>query len=53
MKGIFEIRTIRDGIKVVTNDMADYSTIIRHLDSHKVPHYTFHPKSLEPVKAVI
>jgi hypothetical protein len=53
MKSTFEYRTTKNGIKVVTKDIVDYSTILRRLDPRKVSYYTFHPKSLKPVKAVI
>jgi hypothetical protein len=42
MKGAFEFRTTRNGIKVATKEMADYSIIMRHLEAHKIPYYTFH-----------
>jgi hypothetical protein len=53
LKSTLEFRSIRDGIKVVTKDMADYSALMRQLDAHEVPYYTLQPKSLKPVKAVI
>jgi hypothetical protein len=33
--------------------MADYSALMRYPDASKIPYYTFHPKSLKRVKAVI
>jgi hypothetical protein len=53
MKSTFEYRTTKNGIKVVTKDIVDYSTILRLLDPRKISYYTFHPKSLKAVKAVI
>jgi hypothetical protein len=53
MKGTFEFRTTRNGIKVVTKGMADYLALIRHLDANTIPYCTFDPKSVKPVKAVI
>jgi hypothetical protein len=52
-KGNFEFRTTRNGTKVVTKEMADYSAIRAHFESRNLPHYTFYPKSLKPIKAVI
>jgi hypothetical protein len=52
-KGSFEFRTIRNGIRVITREMADYSAIMRYLDTRKPPHFTFYFESLKPVKAVI
>jgi hypothetical protein len=43
IKGTFEFRTTRNGIKVVTKDMADYSALMRYLDASIIPYYTFHP----------
>jgi len=51
VKGMFEFRATRNGIKVVTKVMANYSTLRHHLDTSKIPYYTFHPKSLKPVNA--
>jgi hypothetical protein len=48
-----EFRITRNGIKVVTQNMVDYSALMRNLDALKVTYYTFHPKSLKPMKAVI
>jgi hypothetical protein len=52
-KGKFEFRNTRNGMEVVTREMADYSDIMRHLDAHRGPYYRFHFKSMIPVKAVI
>jgi hypothetical protein len=51
--GCFELRNIRNGIRVMTREMADYSAIMRHLDALNLPYFTYHSKSLKPVKAVI
>jgi len=53
VRDTFEFRTTRNGPKVVTKDMVDYSALMRHLNASKIPYYTFHPKSLNLVKAVI
>jgi hypothetical protein len=51
--GSCEFRNTGNGIKMVVKETADYSAIIRHLDTRKLPCYTFHLKLLKPVKAVI
>jgi len=38
---------------VVTKGIADYLTIKKHLEEKKIPNYTFHPKSVKPIKPVI
>jgi hypothetical protein len=53
IKGTFELRTTRNRMQVVTKDMADYLALMRYLDASKIPYYTFHPKSVKSVKAVI
>jgi len=32
---------------------ADYTAIMSHLENRNLPYFTYHPKSLRPVKAVI
>jgi hypothetical protein len=46
-KNKYEFRTTRNGIRVMTKEMADYSAIKHHLEQN-----TFHPKSEKPIKAV-
>jgi hypothetical protein len=53
VKGNFEFRSIRNGTRVVTREMADYSAIRPHFDGRNLSYYTFHPKSDDPNKAVI
>jgi hypothetical protein len=54
-KGVFEFRSTRNGTRIITKDMADYSAIRSFLEAHKLPYYsyTFFSKSLKPIKAVI
>jgi hypothetical protein len=52
MNYTFEFRITRNGIKVVTKDMIDYSALMPHLDARKIPYYTFHPKSMKPCKGL-
>jgi len=51
-KGSFEICNTKNETRVVTKEMADYLAIKRYLEQ-KIPFYTFHPKSVKPIKAVI
>jgi hypothetical protein len=53
VKGSFEFRSTRNGIQVITKEMADYSAIRAYFDSNHLHHFTFHPKSEKPIKAVI
>jgi hypothetical protein len=52
-RGDFEFRSTRNGTRILTKKMADYSAIRSHLDSSKLPYFTFFPKSQKPIKAVI
>jgi hypothetical protein len=33
--------------------LADYHAIKKHLQEKRIPYYTFHPKSVKPIKAII
>jgi hypothetical protein len=37
----------------LTKEIADYSPIMRHIDTLEIPYYNFHSKSMDPVKVVI
>jgi hypothetical protein len=53
VKGDFHLKTTRNGVRVVTREMADYLAIKRHFDLSQLGYFTFHPKSEKPIKAVI
>jgi hypothetical protein len=53
VKGSFEFHSTRNGTRVVTREMTDFSAIRSHLESKSLHYYTFHPKSQKPIKAVI
>jgi hypothetical protein len=53
VKGNFEFRNTRTGTRVVTKEMADFSAIQQYLTSQNLHYFTFFPKSLKPIKAVI
>jgi hypothetical protein len=52
-KGDFEFCSMRNGTRIITKEMADYSAIHSYLETHKLPYFTFFPKSQKPIKAVI
>jgi hypothetical protein len=53
LKCNFEFRSTRNGTRVFTCEMADYSAIRAHFDSNNLHCYTYHLKSEKPIKAVI
>jgi hypothetical protein len=53
VKGSFEFRTTRNGTRIAIKVNADYSTIKEYLSSQNLNYFTFYPKSLKPIKAVI
>jgi hypothetical protein len=53
VRGGFEFRNTRNGTRVVTREIVDYSAIWAHFDNQKYHYYTFHTKSEKPIKTVI
>jgi hypothetical protein len=53
LKGNFAFRHTRNGTRVVTKKMADFSAICSHFESNNLPYFTFYPKSQNPIEAVI
>jgi hypothetical protein len=53
VKDIFEFRSTRNGTKVVTKEMANFSAIQSHFKNHNFPYFTFYPKSQKTIKVVI
>jgi hypothetical protein len=53
VKGNFKFRSTRNGTRVVTLEMAEYSAVRALFDGRKMSYYTFHPKSEKPIKDVI
>jgi hypothetical protein len=53
VKGSFEFRSSKNGTRVLTKEMADFSAIKSFFLSKKFDFYTFFPKSQKPIKAVI
>jgi hypothetical protein len=53
LKGDFEFRNTRNGTRVVTKEMVDFSAIRSHFESSNLSYFTFYHKSQNPIKAVI
>jgi hypothetical protein len=53
VKGSFEFRNTKNGNRVLTKEMADFSAIKSFFLSKKFSFYTFFPKSQKPIKAFI
>jgi hypothetical protein len=53
VKSSFEFRKTRNGTRVVTKEMADFSTIKEHFNSQNLNYFTDLPKFLKPMNAVI
>lgn len=51
--GSFDVRDTSNGIRIMAREKADYSAIMSHLGAGKLPYYTYHPKILKNMKAVI
>jgi hypothetical protein len=52
-KKTFEFRNTRNGTRVITKTLADFAAVKSYLENHNPPYFTFYPKSLKPIKAVI
>jgi hypothetical protein len=53
VKENFEFRNTRNGTRVITKILADFSAVKSHLETNNLPYFTFYPKYLNPFKAVI
>jgi hypothetical protein len=53
IKGSFEFLKTRNGTRDVIKDMANFSAIKSYFQKENLPFFTFHRKSLKPIKAVI
>jgi hypothetical protein len=53
LTGKFEFRNTRSGTRIVTKEMADFTTIRNYLENNNPSYFTFFPKSEKPIKAVI
>jgi hypothetical protein len=52
-KSDFELRSTKNGTRVVTKEMADFSAIKSHFDTQNLQYFTFYLKFQKPIKAVI
>jgi hypothetical protein len=52
-KGNFDFRNTRNGTRVVTKEITDFSAIRSHFESNNLPYFTSYPKSQKLIKAVI
>jgi hypothetical protein len=49
----FEFQNTRNGTRVITKTLGDFAAVKSSLETHKLHYFTFYPKSLKPIKAVI
>jgi hypothetical protein len=52
-KQVCELRTTKNGTRVVTKDMVDFQAVKAHFESCNLSFFSFFPKSERPIKAVI
>jgi hypothetical protein len=53
VKGQYEFRNKRNGTRVITKQMADYSAMKFYLEKNNLQYFTFSPHSEKHIKAVI
>jgi hypothetical protein len=53
VKHNFEFRSTRNGTRIFTKTMADFSTVRYYLETNNLAYFTFYLKSLKPINAVI
>jgi hypothetical protein len=53
LKENFEFCFTRNGTRIVTKEMADFSSICSHVGKNNFPYVTFYPKSQKLLKAMI
>jgi hypothetical protein len=52
-KAEYEFRNSRNGTRIITKEMADYSAIKSNIQKNNLQYFTFSPNSEKPIKAVI
>jgi hypothetical protein len=52
-KAPFELRNTKNGTRVLTKDLDDYTKIRQHFEQNNLSYFTFYTKSEKPLKAVI
>jgi hypothetical protein len=53
VKETFELRNTRNGTRVLTRSLVDFAAVKSYLETHNLPYFTYYPKSLKSIKAVI
>jgi hypothetical protein len=53
LKDNFEFRSTRNGTRIITKTMADFSAFKSYLEKNNLAYFNFYPKTLKPIKAVI
>jgi hypothetical protein len=53
LKDNVEFRSTRNGTRIITKTMVDVSAFKSYLEKNNLAYFTFDPKSLKPIKAVI
>jgi hypothetical protein len=53
VKGEYEFRNTRNGTRIITKEMADYSAMKSYLERNNLNYFTFSPNSEKTIKAVI
>jgi hypothetical protein len=48
-----ELCKTRNGTRVITKTLVDFAAVRSHLETHNLSYFTFYPKSLKPIKAII
>jgi hypothetical protein len=49
----YEFRNTRNGTRIITKEMTDYSAMKSYLEKNNLQYFTFSPNSEKPIKAVI
>jgi hypothetical protein len=53
VKGEYEFQNTRNGTRIITKEITDYSAMKSYLEKNNLQYFTFPPNSEKPIKAVI
>jgi hypothetical protein len=53
VKENFEFQNTGNGTRIITKTLGDFPAVKSYLETHNLHYFTFYPKSLKPIKAVI
>jgi hypothetical protein len=53
VKGEYEFRNIRNGTRIISKEMADYSAMKSYLEGNNLHYFTFSLNSEKPIKVVV